>query len=132
MGEDQIRQDVGGRLLAEGAAGQGVYGDVFTESPGYGFQREEMERQLERVGSAGGPNIGGRAVMEAQRRAQGLAAGDYYNWAQGRTQDLTRLAGAESADASRLDATAYNYQGTQQREQARGDVGYQDYTSTAG
>lgn len=127
LGGDMVRQDVAGRSLAAGAAGTGVYGDVFTESPGYAFQREEMERQLERVGSAGGPNIGGRAIMESQRRAQGLAAGDYYNWAQGRTSDLQRQAGAEAQDASRLDRTAYNYQDTQRREQGRGDQGYQDY-----
>jgi hypothetical protein len=122
-----VRQDIGGRSLAEGAAGTGVYGDVFQESPGYSFQREEMERQLERVGSAGGPNIGGRAIIESQRRAQGLADSEYYNWAKGRERDLVRRGGAEATDIGRLDQTAYNYQGTQQREQARGDQGYQDY-----
>lgn len=127
LGADTVRQDVEGRQLAGGAAGTGVYGDVFQESPGYAFQREEMERQLERTGSAGGPNIGGRAVMEAQRRAQGLAKGDYYNWAQGRERDLGRLGQAEATDAGRLDRTAYNYQDTQRREQGRGDQGYQDY-----
>ncbi len=127
LGSDVVRQDVEGRLLAEGAAGTGVYGDVFEASPGYSFQREEMERQLERVGSAGGPNIGGRAVMEAQRRAQGLAAGDYYNWAAGRERDLVRLGGAEATDAQRLDRTAYNYQDMQQGQQARMDRGYEDY-----
>ena len=124
---DMVRGDVSSRMLAEGAAGTSVYGDVFQESPGYAFQREEMERQLERKGSAGGPNIGGRAIMEAQRRAQGLAAGDYYNWAQGRSRDVDRMAGAEATDISRLDKTAYNYQDTQRREQGRGDAGYQDY-----
>lgn len=54
--------------------------EVFEGTPGYEFQVEEMNRQLERVGSAGGPNIGGRAIMEAQRRAQGLASDDYYNY----------------------------------------------------
>lgn len=127
LGSDMIRQDIEGRQLAEGAAGTDIYGDVFTESPGYAFQREEMERQLERVGSAGGPNIGGRAIMESQRRAQGLAAGDYYNWAQGRSRDVDRLAGAEAQDASRLDQTAYAFRDQQTREQQRGDVGYQDW-----
>ncbi len=124
---DMVRQDVAGRSLAGGAAGTDIYGDVFQESPGYAFQREEMERQLERQGSAGGPNIGGRAIVEAQRRAQGLAAGDYYNWAQGRSRDVDRLTQAEATDAGRLDRTAYNYQDTQRREQGRGDQGYQDY-----
>jgi hypothetical protein len=124
---DMVRQDVGGRQLAAGAAGTDIYGAEFTESPGYAFQREEMERQLERTGSAGGPNIGGRAIIEGQRRAQGLAAGDYYNWAQGRSRDVDRMAGAEATDISRMDKTAYNYQDTQRREQGRGDAGYQDY-----
>lgn len=95
-------------LLQEGAAGTGVYGDVFTESPGYSFAREEMERASDRVRSAGG-NFGGRAVMEAQRRAKGLADQEYYNWAAGRTQDLTRLAGAEATDLGRQDEGYYNY-----------------------
>lgn len=109
----------GGDLLAEGAAGQGVYGDVFTESPGYAFQVEEMGRELDRKNSAGG-NYGGRAIMEAQRRAQGLAAGDYYNWAAGRTQDLQRLGAAEATDINRLDQFA----GT---DINRGDAAYQTY-----
>ncbi len=124
---DMVRQDIGSRSLADGAAGTDIYGDVFNESPGYAFQREEMERQLQRTGSAGGPNIGGRAIIEGQRRAQGLAAGDYYNWAQGRSRDVDRMAGAEAVDMNRMDKTAYNYQDTQRREQGRDDQGYQDY-----
>jgi len=96
----------GGDSLAAGAAGRGVYGETFEASPGYSFSREEMERQLERTGSAGGPNIGGRAIMEAQRRAKGLADQEYYNWASGRTNDLNRLAGAEATDANRRDSFA--------------------------
>lgn len=132
VAESSLMEARGGDLLAEGAAGTGVYGDVFTESPGYAFQVEEMERQLERVGSAGGPNIGGRAVMEAQRRAQGLAAQDYYNWAAGRERDLQRLGAAEAADIGRLDAFA----GTDiergdrayalYEQQRLGDIGRQD------
>ena len=127
LAADPVRQDIANRSLASGAAGTGVYGDVFKQSPGYAFQVEEMNRQLERVGSAGGPNIGGRAIMEAQRRAQGLASGEYYNWAAGRERDLTRLGGAEATDIGRLDMTAYNFQDLQQGEQARGDQAYQDY-----
>lgn len=107
--DDPYRDFVAGRNLAEGAAGTGVYGDVFEESAGYGFQTEEMQRQLERVGSAGGPNIGGRAIMEAQRRAQGLAAGEYYNWAAGRERDLGRQGAAEAFDIGRGDEAYQNY-----------------------
>ena len=107
--DDALRRDIAGRSLARGAAGQDVYGDVFQASPGYAFQREEMQRQLERIGSAGGPNIGGRAIMEAQRRAQGLALGDYYRWAAGRERDLGRLGQAEALDAARLDRAGFNY-----------------------
>lgn len=106
--DDVFRQDVAGRSLAGGAAGTDIYGDVFKESPGYAFQVEEMERALERKNSAGG-NYGGRALMEALRRAKGLAAGDYYQWAQGRSRDVDRLTGAEASDAARLDATGLNY-----------------------
>lgn len=106
--DDPYAAAVGGRRLAEGAAGTGVYGDVFTESPGYAFQVEEMNRGLERGRSAGG-NYGGRAIMEAQRRGQGLAAGEYYNWAAGRERDLGRLGGAEQFDMSRDDEAMYNY-----------------------
>jgi hypothetical protein len=118
--------------LAEGAAGTGVYGDQFEASPGYAFQREEMQRQLDRQGSAGGPNIGGRAIMEAQRRAQGLAAGDYYNWAQGRTSDLTRQAGAEATDISRGDQAYAGYENQRITDVQRDDVGFQDYLRREG
>lgn len=128
----------GDERIAGGAAGRGVYGDVFTESPGYAFQREEMERQLERVRSAGGPNIGGRAVMEAQRRAQGLAAGDYYNWAAGRTRDLERLGTAEAQDISRRDRFSATdiergdtatrmWEEQRLRDIGRSDVAYENY-----
>ncbi len=121
LAEDPFRQDVAGRSLAEGAAGTDIYGDVFQESPGFAFQREEMERQLERGRSRGG-NYGGRAIIEAQRRAQGLAAGDYYNWAAGRSRDVDRLTGAESRDASRLDAAGVNYLGRRAGDVSRLDA----------
>ena len=111
----------GGDLLANGAAGTGVYGESFEESAGYGFQREEMERQLERANSKGG-NFGGRAIMEAQRRAQGLADSEYYKWAGGRERDLQRLGSAEAADSRRLDYFS-------QFDVSRGDSAYLNYFS---
>lgn len=112
--------------LAEGAAGTGVYGEEFTESPGYAFQVEEMGRELDRRRSAGG-NYGGRAIMEAQRRAQGLANTEYYNWAEGRTRDLERLGEAEATDISRGDRAYAAYEGQRISDIARDDQGYQDY-----
>jgi len=137
-------QDVAGRRISEGAAGVDVYGEEFEASPGYAFQVEEMNRALDRRSSAGG-NYGGRAIMEAQRRAQGLAKGDYYNWAAGRTQDLTRLSAAEAADEARLDTQTGSYlarrqsdigredtaltqfEGQRTADIQRGDVAFQDY-----
>lgn len=118
---DEFRQDVAGRSLAAGAAGTNIYGDVFEASPGYEFQVEEMGRELDRRNSAGG-NYGGRAIMEAQRRARGLAAGDYYNWASGRSRDVDRLTAAERADATRLDAAGVNYFGRRAGDASRLDA----------
>ena len=118
--------------LASGAAGQGVYGETFEASPGYAFQVEEMNRSLDRSRSQGGTNIGGRAIMEAQRRAQGLAAGDYYNWAQGRTQDLVRLGGAEAVDISRMDQAGSVDDSRLAFDLQRGDQGYYNYLSNLG
>ena len=125
LAADKLSEDIGynnisGRQLVDGAAGTGVYGEDFTTSPGYAFAKEEMQRQLERGNSAGG-NYGGRAIMEAQRRAEGLAAQEYYNWAAGRTSDLSRQAQAESADAGRLDASVYNFINRQGQDVMRGD-----------
>ena len=118
--EDDLYTNVLGRSLTEGAAGTGVYGEEFEASPGYAFQVEEMNRALDRRNSAGG-NFGGRAIMEAQRRAQGLAAGDYYNWAQGRERDLMRRGQAEATDAGRLDTAATNYMTRRSQDVLRGD-----------
>ena len=118
--DDVVRGDIAGRSLAAGAAGTGVYGDTFEASPGYEFAIEEMNRATDRLRSRGG-NYGGRAILEAQRRAEGLAAQDYYNWAAGRERDLTRLAGAEAQDAARLDQAAYSYQDRLNRDILRGD-----------
>ncbi len=123
---DVLRTDIAGRQLADGAAGTNVYGEDFETSPGYNFMVEEMDRALDRRNSAGG-NYGGRAIMEAQRRAQGLAAGEYYNWAAGRTQDLQRLAGAEATDAARLDNSATNYLARRAEDIRRGDTALSQY-----
>lgn len=125
--EDDLRfrhaKDV---TLASGAAGTGVYGEEFESSPGYDFQVEEMGRELDRRNSAGG-NFGGRAIMEAQRRAQGLAAGDFYNWAAGRTSDLQRKAGAEATDIGRADSAVAGYDQQRIADVQRGDHAMQDY-----
>lgn len=113
--------------IAEGAAGTGVYGEDFQESAGYQFSVEEMNRALDRKGSAGGPNIGGRAIMEAQRRAKGLADQEYYNWASGRERDLGRLGQAEAADISRGDQAYAGYENQRIADISRNDQGYQDY-----
>ena len=113
--------------IADGAAGQGVYGENFQESVGYDFAREEMNRATDRIGSAGGPNIGGRAIMEAQRRAKGLADQEYYNWAGGRERDLGRQGDAEAADISRGDQAYSGYENQRIADVSRNDQGYQDY-----
>ena len=127
----------GGDLLANGAAAESVYGESFTESPGYAFQLEEIQRESDRIGSAGG-NYGGRAVIEAQRRAAGLAADEYYNYAAGRNAEINRLATAEAQDAARLDSFAgadigRGDQALQSFEQqrlsdvGRGDLAFENY-----
>lgn len=124
--QDVMVQRTGDVRLAEGAAGTGVYGDVFQESVGYDFAREEMGRELDRKDSAGG-NYGGRAIMEANRRAQGLANQEYYNWAQGRTDDLRRRGAAEAVDIDRGDRAYAGYEQQRIRDVMRDDQGYQDY-----
>lgn len=121
IADDQLRQDIASRSAAAGAAGTGVYGEEFTASPGYEFAVEQMTRATDRALSRGG-NYGGRAVLEAQRRAEGLANQEYYNWAAGRTQDLQRLAQAEAMDIGRLDTAAYDVQGRRTQDVLRGDT----------
>lgn len=125
--EDQMVRRTDEARIAEGAAGQGVYGETFQESPGYDFAREEMGRATDRIGSAGGPNIGGRAIMEAQRRAKGLADQEYYNWAGGRERDLGRLGDAEREDIARGDQAYAGYESQRIQDVMRQDEGYQDY-----
>lgn len=127
MEEDAMVRRTGDVRIAEGAAGTGVYGEDFQASPGYDFAVEEMGRATDRIGSAGGPNIGGRAIMEAQRRAKGLADQEYYNWAGGRERDLGRLGDAERADIERGDQAAAGYEGQRLQDVMRQDQGYQDY-----
>lgn len=124
--EDERVRRAGDVTLASGAAGTGVYGDVFTESPGYSFAVEEMNRATDRVGSAGG-NYGGRAIIEAQRRAAGLADQEYYNWAGGRERDLGRLGDAERIDIGRGDTALSQYESQRFADVGRGDQAYQDY-----
>jgi hypothetical protein len=102
---DSLSLARGGDRIANGAAGIGVYGDTFQASPGYAWTKEEMQREIDRKNSAGG-NYGGRALMEAERRASGIANTEYYNWAAGRTSDLQRRGAAEAADIGRLDTFA--------------------------
>lgn len=125
-GDDLRVQRADNVRMADGAAGTGVYGDEFQTSPGYSFAVEEMNRASDRVRSAGG-NYGGRAVIEAQRRAAGVANQEYYNWAGGRERDLGRRAGAEAMDISRGDAALTGFENQRIADVGRGDAAYQDY-----
>jgi len=125
-GQDVRVQRAGNVRLADGAAGTGVYGETFEASPGYAFQVEEANRASDRIGSAGG-NYGGRAIIEAQRRAQGLAAGEYYNYAAGRERDLGRLGQAEAVDIGRGDTALSQFESQRIADVGRGDQAYQDY-----
>lgn len=91
-----------------------VVGSEFETSPGYEFAMEEALRASDRALSRGGGNYGGRAAIEAQRRAAGVASQDYYNWVGARQQDLARQDAAAAAwqsmrfqDAGRMDQAAY-------------------------
>ena len=77
-----------------------IFGQDFEQGPGYNFMVEEMQREVDRKNSAGG-NYGGRALMEAERRSKGLAAGEFYNWAAGRDRDLSRQERAYDEDYNR-------------------------------
>lgn len=117
------------------AQDRNIYGREFQESPGYAFAVEEMNRQLDRKNSAGG-NYGGRALMEAQRRAQGLASQDYYQWASGAERDRAleervydEQYSRETQDASRLDAALLNYLNRQGIDTQRLDSATLNYLS---
>lgn len=110
-----------------------ITGDVFEESPGYAWQVEEMQRAGDYVDSAGG-NYGGRALIEAERRRQGLAATDYYNWTDLRSGDLAREDSAYEAwlgrtgiDVQRGDVALEGYQGRKDQDVYRGDDAARNY-----
>lgn len=92
-----------------------VVGDEFETSPGYDFTVEQAMREVERRNSRGG-NYGGRALVEAQRRAEGEAAKEYYNWVN-----------ARHADLGRQDQAIGVYQGREATDVARGDAALDDY-----
>jgi len=98
----------------------GLVGDEFESSPGYQFQLEEAQRELDRKNSAGGGNYGGRALLEAQNRAQGLADQDYYNWLDQRRLDQGR--GDELLDVSVRTANR-----REELNVARGDAAMDSY-----
>lgn len=125
--------DVGDDPYLQNVRGTAIAGDTFQESPGYAWQVEEMERAQDRVDSAGG-NYGGRALMEAQRRRQGLASTDYYNWADLRGEDLAREDTAYQAwlnrtgvDVQRGDIALEGYQGRLDQDVYRGDDAARNY-----
>ncbi len=143
LGEDELYQNVMARRLAADSMGQderfrhardtAVYGDTFEESPGYAFQREQMERAMDRRSAIGGGSYGGRAMQEALRQSQGLAAQEFNNWARGRQMDLGRQDAAAAAyqglrgmDASRGDMAAGNYMGRRMMDLQRGDAAVMD------
>ncbi len=107
-----------------------IYGPEFTESPGYAFQVEEMNRELERGRSAGG-NYGGRAIMEGQRRAGGLAAGEFYNYAAGREREVGRIEQGAARDIGRDDQSYQNYLSNLRAMAGFGDVAGQAVSSSA-
>jgi hypothetical protein len=107
----------------------------FQESPGYDWTREEMQREQDRKNSAGG-NYGGRAMMEATRRAGGIANTEYYNWADLRAGDLARQdsavgdwQGRTVIDAGREDNAYENWINRGSADVQRGDLAYADYQS---
>jgi hypothetical protein len=125
-----IDPNVNPRNLEDLARENEIFGPDFTESPGYQFQVEEMNRALDRRQSAGG-NYGGRAVIEAQRRGQGVAAGDYYNWAAGREREVGRIEQGASRDLARDDQSYQNYLANLRAMAGFGDVAGQAVSSSA-
>ncbi len=107
--------------------------EQFTESPGYAYTIEQMGRELDRKNSAGG-NYGGRALMEATRRAEGEAAQEYYNWAALRAGDLDRenravenYLGRRGLDINRGDVAAGRQADFRAADQGRMDEAIADY-----
>lgn len=125
-----IDPNVNPRSLEELAIQNEIYGPEFTESPGYEFSVEEMNRALDRRRSAGG-NYGGRAVIEAQRRAGGLALGEYYNYAAGREREVGRIEAGAAVDIRREDQAYQNYLTNLRAAAGFGDVSGQVIESSA-
>ncbi len=72
----------------------------FEESPGYNFLQDETFNAGNRAANAAGYSGSGRAIIEAQNRAQGLASQEFGNFKSSRfsrfddyTSQLARLAG---------------------------------------
>lgn len=104
-----------------------VVGPEFETSPGYEFAVEQAQREVERRQSAGG-GFGGRALLEAQRRAIGEANKEYYNYVGARQRDLGRQDIAfqdarrrEELDLARGDAALENYFGRRAGDLTRQD-----------
>lgn len=103
-----------------------ITGDVFEEGPGYNYMVEQMRRELDREDSAGG-NFGGRAIMEGMRRSKGLAATEYYNWANLRSGDLLRQDYSLEGWQNRKNTDVQRGDVARQYDVARKDEGYQNY-----
>ncbi len=144
VAQDSLVQHVGanplaGASLADDEVYQSIFGrqrtgDSFETSPGYAFAREEMQRGLERQASIGGGNVSGAAMIEAQRRAQGLANQDYYNWMDRRMAEDRGLNAAAEAfsgrrqfDIARGDMAVGDARRREELDQARGDAAMQDF-----
>ncbi len=95
--------------------------DSFEESPGYQFRVEESERGLDRQLARGGGLFGGRALLELDRRRQGLASQEYDAYARRRQFDL-----------SRQDAAAGAYQGLRATDVAREDAAVNSFLGRRG
>ena len=97
------------------AQGTEIVGGDFQTSPGFEFSMEQAQREVERRQSRGG-GYGGRALVEAQRRAQGEANQEYYNYV-----------AARQAELARQDAALAAYQDRERFDVARGDVALESY-----
>lgn len=73
----QHRADLSG---ANGLEAAQAAQQQFTNSPGYQYMMDEMQRATERSAAAQGGLMGGNVMKELQRNAMGLAAQDYDNY----------------------------------------------------
>lgn len=118
---DILVRRTGDTRLSDRVAATELVGPEFETSPGYEFMVEQAMREVERRNSAGG-NYGGRALLEAQRRAEGVAAGEYYNWLNARAAELERGDRALQYDITRGDAAMENYLGRRSMDFSRQDA----------